>query len=378
MIRILHLIDTDKACGPGRTVLESARALQNTNYNITIAAFNINKNMDNPYLGEVQACGLQQVLIPTRHQADLIAIEKLRNTIEKHRIDILHTHGYKSDLFGYFAAKGKQVKLVSTAHGWIQNSIKAKLYVRIDKLILRYYDRVIAVSEQIKNDLINAGVLEYKIIKVHNAINLNQYSQEYGNPVLRNEYGISNHCTIIGTIGRLSSEKGQIVFLNAANIILSKYPDSIFVIIGEGPDMNHLKKHAIRLGIGKKVIFTGHRRDMIDIYHDLDIVIIPSFTEGLPNVGLEALAMKKSIVATNVGGIPEFIENEKTGILVKPGHPEEIAEAVSWLLINTEKAKIIVENGRKLIEQKYSFVQRIKGVTEIYNGIFCSKNKTDS
>lgn len=369
-INVLHLIDTDRVSGPGKTIMESARSLHDTEFRVTIAAHNFGKEHKNPYLDQVNAQGFDQVLIPIRNQYDPEVVTRLIRVLKEKRIDIVHTHGYKSDLFGLIAARLCGIKAVSTVHGWIQNNLRAKLYVRMDKFLLRWFDRVIAVSDRIREALLQAGIPGRKLVTIHNAINLERYSPDLGSDILRKQYGLSSRNNLIGTIGRLSPEKGQKDFLDAAKLTLNHVNGCYFFVIGEGSDNKYLTNYAKLLGIETRVKFTGHRSDMIDVYKSIDIIVNPSYTEGLPNVVLEAMAMNRPVIATPVGGVPEIIFHGKTGLLVEQKSPNELANSVRFLLENPNQREQIIRSARVLIERQFSFHQRMEKIKSLYHELF--------
>ena len=367
-INILHLIDTDRVCGPGKTVIESARSLEKSKFRITIGAFSYGEKQ-NKYLEIVEKMGFDQVMIPALNRLDLTIITKLVKLIKEKNIKIVHTHGYKSNFFGMVASKLCSVKVLTTVHGWIQNNFRGRFYVRVDKFMLKYFDNIITVSNQIRNELIYLGVKKEKIITVHNAINLSNYRPEVTSNILRKEFGFSKNYFVVSTVGRLSREKGHKDFIKCAKILIEKNFEGIFFLIGDGPAMDELINYTKVLGINEKVIFTGYRNDMVDIFSSIDILINPSYTEGLPNVILEAMAMNKPVIATNVGGVSEIVKNEVTGLLIKPKKPLEIARSIEILKDNEVLRNRLIYCGRKRIEEQFCFKKRMKKIKDIYSNI---------
>lgn len=370
MINVLHLRDTDKICGPGKTIFETISAIDKKEFNLIIGLFLLNKEKKNIYLDEAIKRGIPIVPIRASHQYDPLIFLKISKFIKDNNIHIIHSHEYKSDIIGFFLAKLHRIPIVTTLHGWISNSFKSKCYISMQKFLLRYFNVVIAVSSKIRDDLIKVGVPEEKIRLIYNAIVVEKYqpSNNYNN-LLRNKIKLPQGAVLIGNIGRLSPEKGQKDLLMAAKKIIETNQNVYFFIIGDGPDRSSLEKLSSELNISDKVFFMGHLKDMREVYQDLDIVALTSHTEGFPNVILESLCMEKPVIATAVGGVPEIIENNITGLLVPPQSPEAIAEGIEYLLKNPEEAKVLAINGKKMVLQKFHFSSRVEKIQELYRGI---------
>jgi glycosyltransferase involved in cell wall biosynthesis len=247
------------------------------------------------------------------------------------------------------------------------------MYELIDKIVIRYYDKLIAVSEDIKKQLLSYAVPRNKIFVVHNGIDVARFSPRKKGK-LKREFKISARYKIIGTIGKLSKEKGHKYFLKAATEIKKKYSNVKFVIVGEGALKRKLKTLAKKVKIENSVIFVGFREDIPEILDDFDIFVLSSVREGIPLVLLEALAKAKPVVSFEVGGIPEVITNGETGILVQARNYKSLAENVVSLLNKPQLAKKIAKKGQERVKKDFNLEAMTDKYQEIYQQIINRKS----
>jgi glycosyltransferase involved in cell wall biosynthesis len=202
--------------------------------------------------------------------------------------------------------------------------LKMKLYARLDKSLLNRFDKVVAVSDTVKQEILNRNISSTRVLTIPNGIDVDRFNSRKRPDTLKREFGIDHNCRIIGTVGRLSEEKGHSHLLHAAEKVLRTCPDVVFLIVGDGPLREDLQDKALQLAQGGSVnpfLFTGVRNDMEEIYSLMDIFVLPSLTEGLPMVLLEAMAAQKPVVATKVGAVPGVIDDGHSGLLISPCRP---------------------------------------------------------
>jgi glycosyltransferase involved in cell wall biosynthesis len=222
------------------------------------------------------------------------------------------------------------------------------------------------MSEAMRQQLVSSGISASKIVVLHNAILLDDYRGGYSGAGLRPEYGIREDEKVIAIIGRLSAEKGHDVFIDMASRICEKLHNVQFLIVGDGPMLAQCKRRVAELKLQDHVKFTGYRDDMNDIYASIDILAITSFTEGLPNVLLEAFAHAKPVVATSVGGIPEVVSHGESGFLVRAGDTDELVRHMMKLVEEPGLASQMGMNGRRTIHERFSFTSRTRELEKVY------------
>ena len=376
--RVLHLISSSGFFGADNMLIELSKELRHTGYTPIIGVF---KNIHNPHV-EVAEKAKQYnfpfTLFPCNGRLDFKTILSIRRFLKKQNIGIIHTHGYKSNLYALAASMGKSLPRVATCHNWLGDDPKMKFYARLDKFFLNQFDRVIAVSDSVKQEILNQNISANKVLTICNGIDTNRFNAPKKVESAGREFGIDKGCKVIGTVGRLSEEKGHIHLLNAAKKVVQEYPKVVFLIVGDGPLRNDLEEKASALsqtqnleknGHESLFIFTGVRSDMPAIYSLMDIFVLPSLTEGLPMVLLESMASQKPIVATNVGAIPKVIEHGHSGLLVQPGDAKELAKAIMDLLANPQKAHRLAEQARDKVKQQFSSERMAEKYVEVYRDV---------
>ena len=370
MINVLHLRDTDRVCGPGKTIIETSCATDMREFSQKIGLFLLRSETSNAYCEAATLRGVEVIPVRSAHPYDPRIVQTLARIIRDHRIDIVHSHEYKSDLLAWLVARVHPVPIMSTVHGWITNSSKSRLVVGISQKALRGFGRVVAVSHETRRKVVDCGVPEDRVVVLHNAIvTANYRPEQHARGYLRQRYGLPADVTIIGNVGRLSPEKGQADFLEAAAAVATTHTRAYFVLVGDGPSRAVLEQQVTALGLGSKVIFTGHLPDVRPVYRDLDILALTSHTEGFPNVVLESLCMGVPVLATEVGGTSEAVQTGVTGLLVRPSSPDAIAGGLRRMLDEPEWARALAAAGQAQVYKEFSFAQRVSREEDVYRGL---------
>ncbi|MGQ0665537.1 MAG: glycosyltransferase family 4 protein [Nitrospiraceae bacterium] len=364
--KIMLLRDTDLVCGPGKTILNTYRTINAHQYALIICATVKSQNDSNVFLNQAEKLGATVVPLRLRGWFDLAAAIRLAIMLYRYDVDLLQTHDAQTRRVGMLATFLTGVVHVTSQHGWIQNTFKEKLAVRLDKWLLRLARRVSVMSNQMKDEIAALVIPPSRILVLHNAILLEDYPIDTPRGHFRREYDIADQEQVVACIGRLSQEKGLSSFLAMASRIAKQRGDAKFVVVGDGPLLRELQVMAAELDLSQRVIFAGYRTDLQYIYPDIDVLIIPSDTEGLPNVMLEAFAFGKPVVATKVGGIPEVLSHGRNGFLVERRDTESMAQYVTQLIKNPSLAQEMGRNGRQTISEHYSFRARTKKLEQFY------------
>jgi glycosyltransferase involved in cell wall biosynthesis len=370
VINVLHLRDTDRVCGPGKTIIETARATDKREFSQVVGLFLRGKQATNVYMDAAVAKGVHVIPLRSAHPFDPRIVATLVRVVREHGIQIIHSHEYKSDILAYLVSLVHPVSIMTTVHGWIRNQLKSRMYVGVSQVVMRRFDRVVAVSDRTREAIVASGVDPAKIVVIRNGIVTENYQPHcYVPGAFRRAHGIPPEAPLVGYVGRLSPEKGQVDLLRATPAVLARHPDTRFVFVGDGPDQQRLAHAAAVAGVGNRVIFTGHLSDVLPVYRDLDVLALTSLTEGLPNVVLEALCMETAVLATDVGGTREIVRNGSTGVLVPAGAPDEIAAGLNHLLGDADRRRALAMNGKKFVHGQFDFSQRVAREESLYREI---------
>ena len=368
-MRILHLISSAGLFGAERIAIELSKSLKKTYHCEPIIG--VIRNVYNPHeemLEEAKRNNISCAVFQCRSQLDLKLAFSVRKFIEKNRIDIIHCHGYKSNFYGLLGSKG-QVPSVTTNHNWLTAHWKLKTYCILDSLWIRFFDRIVAVSNEVKKDMLRYKIPEDKIKVIDNGIALERFENLVETKKMKNQLGFEEKIRIIGTIGSLGIEKGHIYLLEAARQILDVVKDLKFLMIGDGPLRKPLEEKSERLGIKKHVIFMGHRKDIPELLMAMDIFVLPSIKEGLPVALLEAMAAKRPVIATRVGGIPKVIENKDIGILVEPKDITGLRDAIINLINDPGRMNLLAREGFNRVRMDFSSDEMCKHYLKLYKEI---------
>lgn len=295
-------------------------------------------------------------------------LRMIRSILKKDSFDLVHTNGYFADIVGFIAAKSLNIPTVSTCHGFISNDRKLKVYNFMDVQTLRFFNKVISVSEKIKDDLVEKGVSPNRIVVIENASggNSNQEQSVENRKAKRKLLNLSEDDFLLGYVGRLSEEKGINYLILASSMVDRMGIPVKVIIIGGGPEKRKLEELAKRVGMVGKVIFTGFQTDVENWLSTMDVFVLPSLTEGTPMALLEAMAHGIPCVASRVGGVPKVIDSGIDGILVQPGIAEEIKEAINMLYRNEDLRNSVSEKAKDKIISKYGIDKWIKKIESQY------------
>jgi len=350
-VKILHLISSGGMYGAEAVILNLSRTLNRQGHSSILGIFS-NSARPNLQLHECAlAEGIDSYLIACKGQIDTTVPASIRALATSTGADIVHAHGYKADIYASLAMSRTSVPLVSTCHNWIDDDLFVRTYGTLDRWMLRRYDAVIAVSQAVKQRLLSSAVPEASIHLIRNGIDLRPF--DTATPSLRSLVP-DPEALLVGWVGRLSSEKGPDLFVRAAAEIHQSFPSAHFLLIGDGPDRASLEALIQNLGIAPSVHLVGRRTDMPAVYASLDIAVSSSRREGLPMAILEGMASRLPWVATDVGDVPQLIQDGHTGILVPPEDTTALARAVTTLLGNAEVRRRLGTAARHLVENDFS------------------------
>jgi glycosyltransferase involved in cell wall biosynthesis len=316
---------------------------------------------------EIEESGIEVIpLNKLRHRFDWTIVKDIYTLIRTRDIKIVRTHQYHANLYGRLAAWLAKVPcIVASVHNVY--TIDRKIHRRIiNKFLARCSDKVVAVSETVKKDILTYdGLSEDKVRVIYNGIDTDRFLNINGS-LIRSKLGISSEAPVVGTVGRLALQKGQKYLIDAVSTLREKFPQIALLFVGDGPLRNELENHVKALGIEMNVIFLGIRRDIPQILSAIDIFVLPSLWEGLPSALIEAMASGKPIIASDIPPIREIVNSEKVGILVPPKNSNAIADSIELLLHN----KNLAENISNTAKEKAFSIFNIEITAQHYTDLF--------
>jgi len=324
-----------------------------------------------PNIEELQRNAIPVFLIKKKAGLDYSLPFKLRKLFLKQRVKIVHTHGINPFFYGTIGAKLARVPVtIQTDHARGQFPVPKK--EMISEMALSWFvDKIVAVSEGVKSDLVKYEHINPDKIKViYNGIDGSKYRVKIDTAKKRKEFGISKDDKVIGVGVRLSKQKGISYLIEAVSLLIKIIPGVKLLIVGDGEYTNNLKKLSEKAGIEDKVIFTGFRSDIPELLQIMDVYVLPSLWEGHPLVLLEAMAAGKPIVATDIPGNRETVEHGKTGLLVPVRNIEELAKALLKLLGDEDLLNQMGYMGNKLFEGQFTIKPIVGEYQRLYETCF--------
>jgi glycosyltransferase involved in cell wall biosynthesis len=368
---IMHLIATNFYGGPEKQTIEHLMRLNKDLYHGVLASF-LEDGRPNETLDYAKTVGLNHFGIPMVSPIDFRAQWELNKLLRQERIDLLCTHGYKSTVMGWWASRRAKIPVLAFSRGYTVEDRKVAFYEWLERRVLGKVAGIIFVSDGQKRRLESLKVHPRLSWVVHNAISVGETPDEPTWDLsvdVRERLGIPQGTKIVVSAGRLSPEKGHRFLVEAISKMGKNISDAYFIFCGDGSCMKDLENQAQHLGISGQCRFPGFRRDLHEIFRVMDLLVVPSLTEGLPNVILEAFACKKPVIATAVGGIPEVVEHEVNGVLVPPGQPDLLAKAIEKCLSSPAIARQMGKAGYHRIKSEFTFESQTRKLEQIYHEV---------
>ena len=284
--------------------------------------------------------------------------------------DIIHCNSFTSVLYSFPAARYSRIPLVWHMHDILEYGLFNKLFIRLAGFASQ---KVICVSNAVKENLVKFGVKKKKCMTIYNSIKMPIDQTKCKRGDFLKEFGVNSGIKVVTMIGQIAEWKGQSVFINALEKLMKHNISVKSFIVGdvispfEESYRKSLQQMTEDLDLNDRVFFTGFRKDIQKIINDSDVIVHASIRpDPLPTVIIEAMSMGKPIVATNVGGVPELIEHEKTGLMISPLNSEMLSEAISNLLDNPRKAKFMGDNAKNIIDKIFNPRINLLKILNIY------------
>lgn len=355
MINVLQLTDSPFFGGPERQILGLAVTLRPDRIRTRILCF-ADHGSSAPFLAKLGEAGVSARMLRATNPHFGRMIADVAGEARAQRADVLVCHGYKADVIGQVAARRAGVPVVAVSRGWTAHTMKVRLYERLDRRMLRRMDAVVCVSEGQARRVRAAGVDDARVHVIRNSIDVTRFDggRDEGRALMQAMFAAPRSHLFIG-VGRLSPEKGFDRLLEAARRVVADLPGAGFVLAGDGPDRVRLERGIRAAGLSGHVVLAGFRPDIDRLVAGADVLVQSSFTEGLPNVVLEACAAGVAVVATDVGGTGEVITHGVTGLLVPPRDPHALAARMLDLAQDAELRLCLAGRARARVRHDFSF-----------------------
>ena len=348
IITILHLRSSGGMLGAENVIIEIIKESRNFGYEGIIG---IIKNTSDPVpdlLLVAESQGIQTKVFECRWSFDINTVREIRIFLKKHTIKILHCHGYKENFYGFFA--NSKIPKIATNHLWKGSNFKAKSYCLIDSLIIRSFDGIVGVSDEIVDNMRKIGIT--KSFKISNGIDCKKFDIRPKTNTLLEKFNIKSTDFVLGMISSLTYEKNHQAALEAIYKIHN--PKLKLIIVGSGKLDNQIRRQVDKLGLSHQVIFTGSLLYINDVLSVIDVFLLPSLKEGLPMALLEAMASGKAVIASDVGDIKKVIIHNINGLLIKNNDIGNLVESINFFIMNQNKIYEYGYAARRTVHSMFS------------------------
>ena len=371
-IRVLETIRQGKVGGGESHLISLIENLDRLQFDPIVLSFS-----DGPMIDRLHALGVENYVIPTEKAFDFAVFKKVRSLLEENAIDVIHAHGTRAFTNVIWAARVLRIPVVYTVHGWSfhddQNSIVKLIRVWSERFLVRQAQQTISVS--LSDQLTGKKRFgTFDSIIINNGIDLEKFNKNLPTKDIRAEYGIEKEALVIGYILRITHQKNPIGMVEAFCQALKQFKDMRLLMIGEGDMKAQVLSRVKELGIEKYVHFDNFRQDVPDILKAIDIYCLPSLWEGLPIGLLEAMAMGKAVIATNVNGSREMVVHGENGLLIEPKDTSALADAIVQLHQQPALREKLQTQARRTVDERYNAKCMTQTVETVYQQIAISAN----
>jgi glycosyltransferase involved in cell wall biosynthesis len=375
-IRILELRSVwGTGGGPEKTILFGTECATRARFAVTVCYIRDQRDQVFGIDKRAGALDIDYVEVRERHSFDPSVWGALKSLVRDRRIDIVHSHDYKTSLLAYLLSRRTGIIPLATAHGWTGQTARERfVYYPFDKRLLSRFPRVIAVSNEIKEELVRHGAQPDRVSVILNGIHPDAFRRcPEQTPAVRAALAVAPDDIVIGAVGRLEQQKRFDLLITAFARLASVYPRLRLAIVGDGTLRQELEDLSRRLNLSAAVRFLGHRLDIAPLHHAFDLFVQSSEYEGTPNAVLEAMAMETPIVATDVGGTRELAWPDRHAIIVPPLDVPALAAGMERALGDPRGMAALAAAARRRIETDLSFIARTHRLEGIYGELIAAR-----
>ncbi len=364
-IKVLQAIRQGKVGGGETHIVDLVKHLNKEHFQPVVLSFT-----DGEMIDTLNDIGVENYVIHSEKAFDFSTWKNVKTLMREKEIDLIHIHGTRATSNVYWAAKKLDLPTVYTIHGWSfhddQNALVKNARIFFEKWITKKTDCNISVSSSNQQTGFK-NIPGFESVVIHNGIDLVKFNPDCAKRKnLRNELNIAQNAFVVSFIGRMTAQKDPLTLIKAFKEIISEYPNAVLLMVGDG----ELKDKAIALtkefGLENSVIFQKSRADVADILFSSDIFCLPSLWEGFPIALLEAMAMRKAVIATEVDGSVEIIQNKKNGILVKPQNIQMLTDAIKELISNNSLKTKLAIAAQQTILNDFDVKNMTKKIEDVY------------
>ncbi|MEC5144386.1 Glycosyltransferase involved in cell wall bisynthesis [Chitinophaga sp. 180180018-2] len=365
---MLETIRQGKIGGGESHVLDLVATLDKQVFEPVVLSFT-----DGPMMEALQRMQVPAFVISSEKAFDLGVWRKVKHFIREQKIDVVHVHGTRANTNVLWAARSLGLPVVYTIHGWSfhegLNPLAKRLRIAAEQFITRKTQMNICVSESNRQTGLQS-FSTFNSIVIRNGINLNRFNPDAACPDIKTALGIPAGRTVVGYIARMTLQKDPVTMVKAFAAALKREPSLYLLMVGDGELKQAAMDMAASLGITADVRFEGFRQDVPAVLQAMDIYCLPSLWEGFPIGVLEAMAMRKAVIATDVDGTKEAVTHGVDGWLVPAEDPERLTDAIVTLATDTQLRSTLQHNAGKTINEKFNVAGMTAQIAAVYQQLY--------
>jgi glycosyltransferase involved in cell wall biosynthesis len=311
---------------------------------------------------EVRTCRM-------RKHYDVTAITSILSLIKREKIDVVSTHSGRDSFLAGIAGRisRRRPVIVRTRH------IAMPITSTITYSVLPH--SVMTTSEYVRQYLIGKGIAPERVVTIHTGIDLAVFDPDTTTGTLREELGLKQNIPLVGTVAIMRLKKGYHILLDAVQEVLREIPGVVFVFVGDGPQKNNIERKINSMGLSQKVLMLGLRGDVPGVLKSIDIFVLPTLQEAHGGVFVEAMAMGKPVIGTDVGGVGEVIRDGVNGYLIRPNDASVLAKAIITMLRDKERAAVMGREGRKMVQEGFTVERMCEKIYALYSSLLTEKHR---
>lgn len=374
-MKIIHVIGGGEFGGAEQHILELLDILKTKSTEPKVICF-----YQAAFAEELQKRGIPVIVVNRFSKADVRTIDQLRTIFKKEDPAIIHTHGVRANFLSRLAARSLNIPVITTIHSVLRydypNPIYYFLASKMEYFTRKWNQHYIAISQSIKQVLINEGIKPEQISLIHHGINLKAYHILEEQTQIRQSLSLPENAFVLGTVSRLVPIKGLQNLIEALAIISDKIPNLHWLAVGDGPEKETLLQLAKSKGIEDQVHFIGFRKDVPRCLKAMDIYVSTSYSEGFGLSVIEAMAAKVPVISTPVGGISDFLVDRINGLAIPSKQPYEIARCIMILYENPGLRNDLIEGAHEMVSERFTLHEMADNTLTLYQNLSNQKATT--
>ncbi|HXX81306.1 MAG TPA: glycosyltransferase family 4 protein [Thermodesulfovibrionales bacterium] len=364
MFTVLHTESSKGWGGQENRILKEAKGLQKLGVRVIVLCQPgsiLEKNARSEGI-EVRTCTMGK-------HYNVVAISSILRLMKREKIDVVSTHSGRDSFLAGIAGRisRRRPLIVRTRH------IAMPITTRITYRMLPHV--VVTTSEYVRQYLIRKGIAPEKVVTIHTGIDLSVFNPDSTTGNLREDLGLKQDIPLIGTVAILRFKKGHHILLDAVQEVLKEIPEAVFVFAGDGPQKNNIERKINSMGLTQKVLMLGLRKDVPGVLKSLDIFVLPTLQESHGGVFVEAMAMGRPVIGTDVGGVGEVIQDGINGYLVRPNDVSALAGAMISMLRDKERTALMGREGRKMVQEGFTIEGMCEKTYALYSSLLARKRR---